>query len=233
VLQPPSTAHWLGTNDIGQDVLRGLLVATPNTIAIALATGLLSLLIAGIVAALAATRGRIVSGILLRIVDILQVVPSILLLLLVAAWVQPGIAGTVLLLSLTTWQDDVRVLRAIMVRELTRESIHYARILGARWAYCLWRHVLPAVTPAIVALFVQNVRQAAMRTAGLGFLGLTDPRLATWGSMMQDAIAHLYTDAWLWLLIPPAAMLSLFLFVLLSFGRRLEEQIAANAGRAP
>lgn len=221
VLQPPGLEHWLGTNDIGQDVFIGLIVAAPNTILVALVAGLISLALSVAIAA-AAMRGVILSSLVLRIVDILQAMPSIFILLLLAAWVRPNFAGAILLLALTSWHDDVRVLRAIMLREITRENIHYARRMGGSRFYCLAHHVLPAMRPAIMGLYLQNVCSAAMRVAGLGFLGLTDPRLLTWGGMMQDGLAHLYGDAWRWLLLPPACCLSLFLLALLVLGRHLE-----------
>ncbi len=229
VLQPPGPEHWLGTNDIGQDVLVGLMHAMPNTVFIAVAAGLISLVIATVFACLAAVGGALASTAVLRIVDILQVIPSILLLLLFAAWLQPGIAGIVLLLALTTWHEDIRVLRAIVLRELTRENVRFARHMGAGWTYCVARHIVPAVWPALVGLYVQNIRQAVMKTAGIAFLGLTDPRLTTWGSMMQDSLDYLHGDAWSWLLLPPALSLSLFLLIVLAIGQRLERQTMAGA----
>lgn len=221
-LSPPSYAHWLGTNDIGQDVLIGTLKATPNTAFIAIATSFLSIIISIMLGATAAVAGGVASNTILRLVDIIQVIPSILILLLLAAIVNPSFWGTILLLALTTWHDEVRVLRALFLRELTRENVLYARRLGASWFYCSTRHILPAVLPSVLGLFVQQIRQAAMKVAGLGFLGLTDPQLVTWGSLMQDALDYLQSPAWMWLLIPPGLCLSLFLLSVLFIGRGLE-----------
>ena len=232
-LEPPSTKHWLGTNDIGQDVFIGILTATPNTVFVALFASLLSLSISIAIAAMAAIRGGITATIILRLVDIFQVIPSILILLLLAAWIQPNFLGLILLLSLTTWHDDIRVLRAIFLRELTRENVHYAKRLGGSWRYCFSRHILPAIWPVIMGLFVQQIRQATMKTAGLGFLGLTDPGLVTWGSLMQDALEYLYGAEWLWLLLPPGLCLSLFLLFVISMSRRLEQHSMADKAEQP
>ncbi|MES0871765.1 ABC transporter permease [Pseudovibrio sp. SCP19] len=218
VLHPPSAEYWLGTNGIGQDVFIGLVRAAPVTIFLALVTATAALALALAASSLAAFGGPAVRGAVLRVVDVLQVIPSILLLLLLAAWIQPGFLGLVVLLALTGWHEDVRVALPILLRELTRENVHFARRMGASRTYCLRHHILPAIWPAIVGLFLQNVRQAALKSAGFGFLGLTDPRLLTWGSMMQDAMEHLYTDAWAWLLLPPAGALSLFLIGILIIG---------------
>ncbi|APG48991.1 ABC transporter permease subunit [Phaeobacter porticola] len=211
VLVAPGMEHWLGTNEIGQDVLVGLILATPTTLALATVTAILAGALALSAASLVVLGGPLVAGVVLRTVDVLQVVPSMLLLLFVAALVNPGLIALVLLLTVTGWSDDVRIVVAVLRREVRRENILYARAMGAGWIYC-WRwHLLAALRPLVGVVIVQNLRQAALKSAGLGFLGLTDPRLLTWGSMMQSAMDQLYTGAWIWLLLPPAFLLSLFL----------------------
>ncbi len=223
ILLPPSTNHWLGTNDIGQGVLIGILTATPTTIAVALLSAFLSLCLS-IMAGLVAAIGKpVIRGIILRCVDILLIIPSILFLLLVAAWIQPNLIGIICLLAIATWHEDVRVFYAVMQRELSRENVVYVRHAGGSWSYAVRHHILPAITPTIISLYIQKVRQAAMKAAGLAFLGLTDPRLVSWGGMMQDALEYLYTPAGIWLLLPPALSLTLFLFIVLLLGRSLEQ----------
>lgn len=219
VLQPPGSAHWLGTNDLGQDVLTGLLLATPSTMGVALTASALSFATALVLAAVAALGKRFVSVAILRLVDILQVVPSTLVLLLLAAWVRPNFVGLVCLLSVISWHDDVRILRTLFLRELTRDNVQFARLMGGSWTYCLSRHMLPALKSPMSGIYIQNVCGAVMRTAGLGFLGLTDGRYVTWGSMMNDAMPYLYERAWLWLLLPPVVCMSLFLSLLMLAAR--------------
>tara|TARA_E500000318_G_scaffold111994_1_gene133211 strand:+ start:2464 stop:3225 length:762 start_codon:yes stop_codon:yes gene_type:complete len=230
VLQPPGTEHWLGTNGLGQDVLTGLVAATPSTILICLFASFLMQGTALIFALLAVTCGRGWSTVILRIVDILQAVPQILVLLLLAAWFWPDVTGLVAILALTGWHDDVRVLRSLILREMRRENVRYARVMGAGWAYCSIHHTIPALWPSVTGLYVQNLRHAALRTAGLGLLGLADPRLLTWGGMMKDALPHLYMEAWLWLLLPPAFCLSLFLLGVLALGRLLDKSAPGRVG---
>lgn len=231
-LVSPGATHWLGTNDIGQDVLAGLLLGLPNTVLIPVAVATLSVLIAGTLAAIAALRGGFAEALILRLVEVLQLLPSMFLLLLLASWIRPGFIGVMMLLALSSWHDDVRILRAILLREIPRENVQYARLHGASWAYCLRRHVLPAVWPAVLAVWVQNVQGGVMRIAGLGFLGLIDPRLVTWGGMMQEALPWLYSPAWLWLLLPPAMALSIFVATMILAAKRLEER-ALTLGVAP
>lgn len=227
VLQPPGPAHWLGTNSIGQDVLASLLSALPGTVAIPFLAALAAMLIAGLFAAAAALGGSVPRMLVLRLVDALQVLPSLFFLLLLAAWIRPGPVGIVLILSLTMWHGDVRVLYVVALRESARDSVAHARRIGAGWWYCFVHHVLPAAWPAVLGLYVQNLRGAVMRLAGLGFLGLTDPRFVTWGGMLQDGMAHLHGREWWWLVLPPALALSCLIGGLILWGQRAERRAMA------
>lgn len=232
VLSPPSAGHWLGTNDVGQGVLTGLLLGLPATVLIPLAAATAAVAIAGLLGSLAALRGGLAEAAILRLVEAMQVLPSIFLLLLLASWIRPGFAGVIVLLALTTWHDDVRVVRALILREIQRENVQYARLIGAGWIYCLVRHVVPAIWPAVVAVWIQNVQGGVMRVAGLGFLGLMDPRLVSWGGMMQEALPWIYSPAWGWLLVPPALALSGFVALLILAASRLEDHAQGRGGRA-
>lgn len=227
VLQPPGPTHWLGTNAIGQDVLANLLSALPGTVAIPFLAALAAMLIAGLFAAAAALGGSVPRMMVLRFVDVLQVLPPLFFLLFLAAWIRPAPFGIVIILSLTMWHGDVRVLYVLALRESSRDSVAHARHMGAGWLYCFVRHVLPAAWPAVLGLYVQNLRSAVMRLAGLGFLGLTDPRLVTWGGMLQEGMAYLYGREWIWLVLPPASALSCLIGGLILWGQRAERRAMA------
>ena len=216
VLHAPGSEHLLGTNDIGQSVMAGLARAAPTTIALSLITGIGATFLALVAAVVVTLAGRVAGAAVLRVIDLLQVIPSILILLLVASWYQPGFIGLVIVLVLTTWHDDVRVLRALVERESTRDSTRLARQMGAGPFWCLRHHVLPGLRSALAALYAQNCLQAGMRAAGLGFLGLTDPRLLTWGTLMNDGLEYLHSPAAIWLLLPPLIALTGFFGVLIA-----------------
>jgi peptide/nickel transport system permease protein len=226
-LSPPGTAHFLGTNAIGQDMLAVLLAALPGTVAVPFLAALAAMLIGGLFAFIATVGGNLSRTLILRLVDMLQVLPPVFFLLLLAAWTRPGSFGIVLILGLTMWHDDVRVLHLIAVRESSRDSVSHARHMGAGWWYSFVRHVLPAAWPPVLGLYVQNLRGAVMRLAGLGFLGLTDPRLITWGGMIQDGMPYLYGQEWLWMILPPAFALSCLVGALLLWGQRVERRTLA------
>jgi peptide/nickel transport system permease protein len=213
--------------------MTGLLRAAPVTIGLALATAALALLIGITMAGLAVMFPKAGRVIVLHLTDMAEIVPSILLLLLLSAWHQPGVIEIIPLMALLTWHDDVRILRSVLLREMGRENITLTRHMGARWPYLLLHHILPAILPTLTGLYLQNVVQATMRVAGLAFLGLTAADLLTWGSMLQDAMGYLHTPAWTWLLLPPAFCLTGFLLLLMTLDQQQARRSSHRQGSAP
>jgi len=203
ILQPPSTAHWLGTDALGQDQLARLLQALPGTLATALACGLLPLLAGLALASLSAVAGRLTDQLLLKLTDVFMIMPAILPLMILSALLEPGLGSVIILISFLSWPDDFRVLRAAIRRQLFGDAVLTARSLGAGPVYLLRWHVWPVLRPLLLALFLQNARRAVMLSAGLAFLGLTDPRMANWGTLLLDAQQQIHHAAFWWLLPGP------------------------------
>lgn len=214
VLQAPGGAHWLGTDELGQDVLLRLLAAVPHTLALAGAAGVLPVAIALAAAALflwAPGWGR---QAVLRAIDIAMLLPATLVMVVLAAFITPGLWGSIVLLSLLAWLDDYRVIATALQREALRESVQIARMYGATRRYLLRAHLLPPIWPVLQALMVQNARRSVMLGTGLVFLGLADPRMPSWGALLLEAQKYLHLDAFWWLLPPPVAALSALLLAL-------------------
>lgn len=221
VLTPPSMAHWLGTDSLGQDVWLRLFEALPNTLLIALACGILPLLAGLMLATLSAFGGPVIDRILLKITDIFLLIPNLLPLMILAALLEPNLYTVIVLISILSWQDDFRVLRAAIKRQLLSDAVLYARSFGAGPIYLLHRHIGPPLFPLLVALFLQNARRAVMLSAALVFLGLTDPRLPSWGGMLLDAQEQIHSIAFWWLLPGPLlAMTGLILLLNSSHSKR-------------
>lgn len=227
-LQPPGPSHWLGTNALGQDVLMLLANAAPNTLMLAFGVGSLPVLIALLLASLAAVAPDWLDQAILKLTDVLLVIPSVLILMLLAALTEPGLWGLIAMLSAVAWMDDLRILRAAITRELLRDNVAVARSFGASRGYLLSTHVWPALLPIYLALFIQNARRGVLQSAGLAFLGLTDPRLPGWGAMLQSAQAHMHTPAFWWLLLPPLVALSVLLLSLSQLSRLVTRRPAAQ-----
>ncbi|MDI6907467.1 MAG: ABC transporter permease [Thermoanaerobacterales bacterium] len=222
VLQPPSAAHWLGTNDVGQDVMAQLLHGARRSLAVALAAGCLTTALSFLTGAGAVLGGRRVDAMLMRLTDAMLAVPTIVIVIVLAAYVPLRFAGLVLVIALTGWAAGARIVRAQVL--ILREKAHVlaARTFGASTRHLLFRHLLPDIAPVLLVSFIQSARRAVLLEAGLAFLGVGDPTAVSWGMMLQQALQFYYTPAWSWWLLPPGIALALTLLSFLLLGSVLE-----------
>ncbi|MFB1011901.1 MAG: ABC transporter permease subunit [Thiopseudomonas sp.] len=220
ILQPPSLAHPFGTDMLGRDVLLNVLKSLPNTLLIALAAGVLPVAFALLLNALAYALGNLCRSLLLKLTDIMLILPSTLLLIVLAAFIQPSLWGSIVLVSALAWPGDFRIIGSALQKALQKDSLLLARSYGAGKAYLLRRHIVPAISPMLYALILQNGRRAISATAGLAFLGLLDPRIANLGSLLLDSQNQLHSAAFWWLLLPPMLALALVLMFMTSLQSR-------------
>lgn len=233
VLASPSADHWLGTNQMGQDVLHRAVTAAPGTITVGLAAGMATLVVALVYGFAAVTAPPLLGRSMMRWVDIMIALPNVVLAMLVASYLRPATGTLLLLLVAFAWPPDVRVVAALILRETRRDSYRLAQAFGAGPAYLALRHLLPRMAPVLAALGVQGTRRAIMHASGLAFLGLTDPSSPTWGSMLAEAVPLLYDSAAVWLILAPIVALSSFLLLLSLVGARLEAWSQVAQGGPP
>lgn len=205
-LLPPSAAHPLGTNDLGQDVLSAWLWGARGSLAVAAAVALISTALAWGVG-LAAALSRRAEGPLLAVTDLLLAVPALPLYLLVVALVGPSELHLTLTLGLLSWPAFARVVRAQAIAVRGAPYVDAARALGASPLRLARRHVAPATLDLLLPKLVLTVRFAVFAEATLGFLGLGDPTAESWGTMLGRAFGDpliFVNGAWTWWVLPPA-----------------------------
>lgn len=224
-LSPPSAKYWLGTNDLGQDILLRTWLATPDSLFIAFGTGIIAPLIALFYALLMAVSNKRMQQLLLRLVDVQIAFPSFLLAILLAAYIQPSTLWLLILLIVLEWPKEVRELYVLACLEVKRDSFLQARQFGGSFGYLLHHHLLPRILPSVTSISVSVARRALMHTAGLAFLGVTDPSKPSWGGMIADVIPLLYTPEAISLIIAPALALMGFLSLLTLGGYLVEKQL--------
>ena len=208
-LLPPSATHWLGTNHVGEDIWSQLLYGARTSLRVGFGVGIVSLLLAIFFGVSAAIIGGFYDSVLMRIVDALLVIPMIAVVILVGAYIKPGLFVLILLLSALSWQGGARVLRAQTLSLKERGYVKASTTFGASLSYVAWRHILPDLTPILVVEFVYGVRRAVFIEAGLAFVGIGDPMAVSWGTMMHDAMSFSYLGVWVWWLVPAGVALSL------------------------
>jgi peptide/nickel transport system permease protein len=219
IFSPPGRDHWLGTNDVGQDIWAQLLFGARTSLAVGCGAALLATLLSVLIGGTAGLLGGLYDRFWMRAVDALLVIPPVIPAILVAAYLRPNLAVTVILLAAILWPGEARVVRAQILSLKERAPVAAARTFGAGWGHILVRHLIPELGAVLVAVFVQGVRRAVFLEAGLSFLGIGDPAVESWGRMMQHALRFTYLDVWKWWLLPPGLALSLTLgaFALLGF----------------
>jgi peptide/nickel transport system permease protein len=208
-LLSPSSSHWLGTNQVGQDIWSQLLYGARTSLLVGFGVGTLSLMLSILFGVSAALIGGLYDKIIMRIVDAFIVIPMVVVVILVAAYVRPNLPVLILLLSVLSWQGGARVIRAQALSLRESGHVNASRTFGASRFYIAWRHIVPDLGPILLVEFIYGVRRAVFMEAGLAFLGIGDPMLVSWGTMMRDAMSFSYLDVWQWWLIPAGVALSL------------------------
>jgi ABC-type dipeptide/oligopeptide/nickel transport system permease subunit len=206
--QVPSVTHPLGTNDIGQDILSELIFGARISILVGTLAALIAIVIGTTVGLLAGYFPRLGMA-LMRVVDIILVLPFLPLLILLAAYLGRSLVNTILVIGLLSWAGTARVIRSHVLVCVKHDYMLAARAVGARHGYILVRHLLPQVLLLAVGQFVEATSAAILLEASLSFLGLGDPLQKSWGAILYWAQVRgaFLTPAWLWWVLPPGLMI--------------------------
>lgn len=220
----PSAAHWLGTNDIGQDILSELIVGTRVSLLIGFTAAAVAILIGTVVGVTAGFLGGRVDALLMRLVDVVLVLPFIPLMIVLAAFLGASAGNLILAIALLIWARPARVIRssALGIRNLT--FVEGARALGASNPHILWRHVLPGVLPIAVSQFILAASGSILIEASLSFLGLGDPIRKSWGTVLYYAQIRgaFLNGSWPWWVVPPGLLISSAVLGFALTGRAIE-----------
>jgi len=228
-LSPPSRAHALGTDDLGRDLLAGIVHGARTSLLVVLSVTLLASVIGVTIGAVAGYRGGGTDDVLMRLTEFVQVVPRFFLAVLIIALFGPGLDRLVLVLGLTSWPAIARVVRAETLSLARREFVDAAHALGAPAVRVLTRHVLPNALPAAVVVVSVNAGTVILMEAGLGFIGLGDPHSISWGYLANNAQRFLRV-AW-WLALFPGAAIALAVLGLNLLGDGLNDLLDPRARR--
>ncbi len=198
VKQPPTLAHWMGTDDLGRDVFTRMLFGGRVSMLIGVLAALVGTVLGTSIGAAAGYYGKALDNALMRITDIAYAMPSLPLLIILSAYSRAAPAAMVLIIGLLSWMPTARVVRSqvLTVREL--DYVDAARSMGATDLRILARHVVPNVAGAILVSATLGVGNAIMVESSLSFLGLgVQPPTPTWGNMLMDAQSTMVTKPWL------------------------------------
>jgi peptide/nickel transport system permease protein len=205
----PSHAHLLGTDDYGQDVLSSLIVGTRVSVEVGVLAGLLGSAIGTIVGLVSGYYQGVIGELLMRLVDLLLVIPSLALVVVIAAFVPSLSNGVeVLIIGGLSWLWIARAVRSQVLSEKRQLYVEVARVVGRSNSAIMTREILPCITPVVLANSVMVTTAAILTQAGLAFLGIGNPTSTSWGSMLALAYADgaILHDAWGWIIAPGLAI---------------------------
>ena len=208
--ESPSGRHWLGTNDVGQDLFSEMIVGARISLSIGFLASTVAISIGTLVGVVAGYFGSWVDAALMRVVDIVLVIPFLPLMILLAAYLGPSFWNLILVIGLLVWARPARVIRAQVLSLKSLDFVDAARALGAPPGRILRRHILPGVLSLSLAQFILAASSAILIEASLSFLGLGDPTAKSWGSILYYAQVRsaFLTGAWLWWVLPPGLLIT-------------------------
>lgn len=219
-LQPPSLEYPLGTDDQGRSVLTLTIQGAKVSLLVGLSATAITMVIGSVIGIGAGYRGGWVDTVLMRITDWGLVIPWLVLAISLASIFGQSLFIIILVIGLTTWPSTARLVRAQALSVKERPYVERARALGSSSWHLVTRHILPNVTPVILANTVLIVAIAILSETALSFLGLGDPFSISWGQILEQAsnAGAATLGAWWWLGAPGVCIVLVVLaFTMIGF----------------
>ncbi len=220
----PSLTHWLGTDFMGRDIFSQLLAGARVAFMVGVSAAFMSIFLGTAIGMIAGYMGKVVDTLLMRLADMIMVMPTLLVVLILASlFGQLNIWTIVLIIALFRWPGVSRVIRAQTLSLKHRPFIDAARVAGAGHLRIIFRHIMPNVLPLSFLYMTFRVTSAIIIEAALAFLGFGDPGTVSWGMMLQWVwkTGHMFQAPY-WLL-PPGICISLITLSFYMLGRAMDE----------
>jgi peptide/nickel transport system permease protein len=234
ILDPPSSRHLLGTDQLGRDVLSRMLFGARVSLAVGFVSVGIAAAIGIALGAAAGYHGGTIDAAIMRLVDLMLVFPRFFLLLAVLAFLKPSIWTIMVVIGLTGWMGVARLVRAEFLALKEREFVVWSQSVGAGAFRIIWRHILPnAMAPVLVAMTL-GIPAAILTESGLSFLGLgVQPPRATWGNILNEGKDAIELAWWLSVYPGVAILITVLSYNLLGEGIRdaLDPRLRQSAGR--
>ena len=225
-LAAPGRLHLMGTDELGVDIWAQICFGARISLLVGAGTALLSGLVGALAGMAAGYLGGLPDRLLMRLADILLVLPDLPVLIVLAAFFGPGVGTIIVVLSAFSWVFTARIVRSRVLSLKQRQYIRAAESYGAGAAYLMRRHFLPEIFPLAAVGMIRMAGRAIVAEAGLSFLGLGDPTSRSWGLILHNALSFqgiYYTEFWKWWLLYPWLALMLTVVSLALVARDLEK----------
>jgi oligopeptide transport system permease protein len=227
---PPSARNWLGTDQLGHDLLIRILYGGRISLAVGLSASIVALTIGVVYGAVAGFVGGIVDAAMMRVVDILYSLPFTLFVILLMVFVGRNIILLFVAIGAVEWLTMARIVRGQVMTVKRMEFVEAAQVLGFGRRRILFRHILPNVLGPIIVYTTLTVPSVMLIEAFLSFLGLgVQPPMSSWGVLIKDGAASM--EEYPWMLIFPGIVFSLTLFSLNFLGDGLRDALDVRSSK--
>ena len=221
VLSPPSTAHPLGTDQLGRDVLSRMIWGSQISLKVGFVSTGIAIFIGMILGAVAGYYGRWVDTLIMRSVDIMLCFPTFFLILAVIAFLEPSIWNIMIIIGLTGWMGITRLVRADFISLKERDFVQAARAIGASDFRIIFSHLLPNAMASLLVAATFGIAGAILTESALSFLGIgVQPPTPSWGNILTDGKDNIDIAWWLSLYPGMAILLTVLGYNLLGEGIR-------------
>lgn len=194
----PSSEHWLGTDDLGRDILTRLVYGARVSLMVGITATVLATIAGVIIGAVSGYLGGFVEMVLMRLADIMLSLPALPILIILSAALGPGLQTIVIVLTLFGWMTVARLTHGSVLSLRHREFTEAARALGGGAFHIIARHMLPNSMAPIIVAATLGLGNRIVLEATLSFLGLgINPPVPSWGNMLQNAQGYIWSSPWL------------------------------------
>ncbi len=207
MLEAPSWMHWMGTDELGRDVLSRMIYGSRISLSVGFVAVAIATLVGVLVGSSAGYFGGWVDRVNMTLVDVFLCFPTYFLILACIAFLEPSLVHIMVIIGLTGWMGTARLVRAEVLSLKEREFVLAARGLGASHARILFRHLIPNAMGPVFVTAILGVANAILVESALSFLGIgVQPPTPSWGNILTDGKASLGV-AWWTMLFPGLGIL--------------------------
>lgn len=220
---PPSLEHPLGTDDLGRELWVRILWGARVSILVGVSATVMSMVIGTIMGLAGGHFSGLFGAVVMRIIDFFIVLPSLLLAIVLSSVLERGVFTIVIAIGITSWASTARIVRSQTLSVESRLYIERARILGAGHSHILFKHMLPAVMPLVLANTTLTVGSAIIAESTLSFLGLGDTSKESWGTILKNSMdISAATSGYWWYVLAPGIAIVLVVIAFTMVGRAFE-----------
>ncbi len=215
---PGTPGHFLGTDYLGHDIWSQLLYGARTSLEIGIVAASISAIVGTVIGGIAGYFGGTVDKVLLEFINVFVMTPSFFLILIVVAMFGSNMRYVMIIIGLTSWPGNARLMRAQAISLKNRTFISSCQAMGESRLSIMFRHIIPNGIFPIVANTTMQISGAILTEAGLSFLGLGDPNVVSWGQMISNGKAYLVKCPWISVIPGIAVILTVMSFFLIGDG---------------